>query len=186
MLHGQGTVNFSNFFFPTPFVYDDRFGTDLKAAVGTTFSVALYWAPADPLNPNVQPAGSAFTQRGPSGNIGPVAGVYSVGVVTIPGITPPGGYAWFQVKAWETSCGSTFEQASAMAAPVGVSSLIDIRTGDPSTGGSPPLLTGIGPIHVGLLGPPFSDPCVPEPSALLLGFFGAAILFLVSPKRKRS
>src|SRR5438309_9546902 len=66
---GQGTVNFSNAGLLNSFVYDDRFGTEVKAAVGTTFSVALYWAPVDPLNPTVQPAASAFTQQGPTGQI---------------------------------------------------------------------------------------------------------------------
>src|SRR5438309_1161074 len=110
-LHGQGTVDFTNVGLPNSFVYDGRFGPGVNAPVGTTFSVALYWAPVDPLNPTVQPAASAFTQQGPAGNIGPLAGDYSVGIVTIAGIAPPGGPAWLQVKARETACGSTYEQA---------------------------------------------------------------------------
>src|SRR2546427_6883870 len=78
-VHGQGTVNFSNLAVANAFVYDGRFGPGVKAAVGTTFSVALYWAPVDPLDPTVQPVASAFTQQGPSGNIGPLPGDYSVG-----------------------------------------------------------------------------------------------------------
>jgi len=83
---------------------------------------------------------------GPTGHIAPLPGDYLVGVVTIPGITPPGGMAWFQVKAWETACGTTFEQAANHPGNlvIGESNLIDIRTGDPTTGGTPPLLTGIG------------------------------------------
>jgi hypothetical protein len=107
-------------------------------------------------------------------------------VVTIAGINPPGGLAWFQVKAWEAACGSTFEQAYAMGgAPFGVSSVIEIRTGDPTTGGSPAWLTGIGAIHLGPFDPPFTDPCVPEPSAVLLGLLGAIVVFGLS-RNKRS
>src|SRR5713226_8548591 len=155
--HGQGTVNFSTLSVPNSFVYDGRFFPVVRAPVGTTFSVALYWAPVDPLNPTVQPVASAFTQQGPSGHIGPFPGDYAAGTVTILGITPPGGLAWFQIKAWETACGSTFEQAYGMpGAPSGVSSVIETLTGDPTTGGSPARLTGIGSIPVGLgVGPPF-------------------------------
>src|SRR5712692_9512858 len=113
-LYGQGTVSFSNLGVANSFVYDQRYGAPVKAAVGTTFSVALYWAPVDPLNPTVQPAPSVFTQQGPSGHIAPFAGDYAAGTVTILSISPPGGLAWFQVKAWDTACGTTFEQAAAM------------------------------------------------------------------------
>src|SRR5216683_4700096 len=173
---GQGTVSFSNLGLPNSLVYDARSVIALKAPVGTTFSLALYWAPVDPLNPNVAPDPFAFTQQGPSGNIGPSAGQYSVGIVTIAGVTPPGGPAWLQVRAWETACGGTFEQAYNRGETVlGVSSIIQIRTGDPTTGGSPAPLTGIGPIYLlGPIGPGVIDPCVPEPSTGLLVFLGAA------------
>jgi hypothetical protein len=126
-------------------------------------------------------------QQGQSGNIGPFAGEYSVGVVTIPGIAPPGGFAWFQVRAWEAACGSTYEQAQLVDGGLtGVSSTIDIKTGDPTAGGSPAFLTGIGSIHIiDGVGPLMTDPCVPEPSAILLGFLGGAILFLTRAKLRR-
>ena len=184
---GQGTVNFSNLSVPNSFVYDGRLFPVVRAPVGTTFSVALYWAPVDPLNPTVQPVASAFTQQGPSGHILPLPGDYSVGTVTTPTITPPGGMAWFQVKAWETACGSTYEQAYGMpGAPTGVSGVIEIPTGDPSTGGSPAVLVGIGPIFVGGgVGTGTIDPCVPEPSTVLLGFLGALVLLGLN-RHKRS
>jgi len=181
-LHGQGTVNVSNLTLPGSFVYDQRYGAPVKAPVGTTFSVALYWAPVDPFNPTFQPAASAFTQQGPSGHIGPFPGDYAAGTVTILGITPPGGLAWLQVKAWETICGSTYEQAYGMpGASTGVSGIIDIPTGDPTTGGNPAVLVAIGPILVGGgVGTGIIDPCVPEPSAVLLGFLGALVLLGLS------
>src|SRR6266699_637349 len=89
---GQGTVNFSNVGLPNSFVYVYIPGLpEVKAPVGTSFSVALYWAPVDPLDPTVQPVASAFTQQGPSGNIGPLPGDYSVGVIAVAAISPPGG-----------------------------------------------------------------------------------------------
>ncbi len=185
-LQGQGTVDFSNVGLANSFVYDDRSGTSVRAQVGTTFSVALYWAPVNPLNPPTPPDPSLFTQQGPSANIGPSAGDYSGGVITITTISPPGGLAWFQVRAWETACGSTFEHAYEMSGSTGVSAIIDAQTGDPTSGGSPGRLAGIGPIHVGLaVGPPFSDPCVPEPSTVLLGLLGAIVVFGFS-RHKRS
>src|SRR6266699_5182997 len=89
---GQGTVNFSNVGLPNSFVYVYIPGLpEVKAPVGTSFSVALYWAPVDPLNPTVQPFASAFTQQGPSVRIAPFPGDYAGGVVSIAGISPPGG-----------------------------------------------------------------------------------------------
>ncbi len=192
-LHGQGTVNFANN--TTSYVYDETSGTPVLAAAGTTFSVALYWAPVDPLNPTVQPAPSAFTQQGASTYVGMLVngtyrqpGIYSGGTILIPGITPPGGLAWFQVKAWETACGSTYEQAYNRQGDtvLGLSGFIVVRTGDPTTGGSPALLTGIGPIYIsGPVGGTFGDPCVPEPSAVLLGLLGAIVVFGLG-RNKRS
>src|SRR5260370_22498432 len=67
-LRAQGTVNFQNN--NASYVYDVSSGTAVPAAAGTTFSVALYWAPADPANPNVAPYASAFTQQGSSTYVG--------------------------------------------------------------------------------------------------------------------
>ncbi len=185
-LRGQGTVNFSNAGIANSFVYDDRFGTEVKAPVGTTFSVALYWSP-QVAGVSTPPDPSTFQQVGLTGHISTFPGEYFVGVVTIAGINPPGGLAWFQVKAWETACGSTYEQAyNRGETALGTSSVIEIRTGDPTTGGSPALLTVIGSIHIlGPLGPPFGDPCVPEPSPIVLGLLGAIVVFGFS-RHKRS
>src|SRR6266702_6441841 len=168
-LHAQGTVQFQNN--SASYVYDASSGIPVLAAGGTTFSVALYWAAVDPNNPTVQPPSSAFTAQSPTAHVGlfnPTTGqyfpgLYQGGTVTIAGITPPGGSAWFQVKAWETACGSTFELAYNRAgnSVFGVSRIINIRTGDPTTGGSPALLAGVGSIYLGPLGPPYGDPCVP-------------------------
>jgi len=189
-LQGQGTVNFSNLGLNAPVI--DAL-TCAPVVSGTTFSVALYWAPVDLFNPTVQPAASAFTAQFPTTHVGiliPLTGqylpgVYAAGAVTIPGIKPPGGMGWFQVKVWETAYGSSFEQAFASGlAKIGLSNVILISTGNPTLTEPtvPTRLTGISPILIGeLIGLP---PCVPEPSALVLAFCGAAILlFLASSHR---
>jgi hypothetical protein len=91
---------------------------------------------------------------------------------------------WFLVKAWETAYGSTFEQASATGLGLsGVSNTILIPTGNPNPPPTPSThLTGISGIYVG---PLTVLPCVPEPSALVLAFCGAAIL-LFSASRHRN
>jgi hypothetical protein len=90
---------------------------------------------------------------------------------------------WFQVKAWESAYGNTFESALASGqGEFGVSNIILIPTGNPIPPPTPShQLTGISPIIVrGSL-----ELCVPEPSALVLAFCGAAIL-LFSASRHRN
>ncbi len=182
-LYAQGTVNFSNLGLNAP-LFNGL--TCANAVAGTTYSVALYWSPYDPTSPNApdQP----FTQQGPSGHLA-IPGIYSVGTVTLPGITPPGGLGWFQVRAWSTAYDGvtfiSFEDALASGQPVGESNVILIPTGNPlpPTPTVPHQLTGISPIVFGeLIGFP---PCVPEPSVLVLLFCGAGIL-LFSASRHRN
>jgi hypothetical protein len=163
------------------------------AEAGTTFSVALYFAPVDPANPFVQPATSAFTQQGASTYVGILVngtyrlpGIYNGGTVLVPGISPPGGLGWFQVRAWLTAFGSTYEQALASENAqhyglTGESNLIVVRTSDPTTGASPAALLGLSGITF-FVDPPL--PCVPEPSACLLGLVAAAGLSLAGWKSR--
>src|SRR5260370_8982144 len=81
-LHGQGTVNFSNWGLNAPVI--DAL-TCAPAVGGTTFSAALYWAPVDPFNPTVQPAASAFTAQFPTTHVGIL--------IPLPGQSPPGPHA---------------------------------------------------------------------------------------------
>jgi hypothetical protein len=191
-LHGQGTVNFSNVGLNAPVI--DAL-TCAPAVGGTTFSVALYWAPVDPLNPTVQPFPWAFTAQGPTTHVGiliPLTGqylpgLYAAGTVFIPGIKPPGSMGWFQVKVWQSAYGNTFEQAVANpGAEFGLSNIILIPTGDPTA--IPPTpqtqLTGISPILIPL--PIGFPPCVPEPSALVLAFCGTAILLFSASRHRNS
>jgi hypothetical protein len=185
-LHGQGTVNFSNNGLNASVIMGETitFGTNTyaagtKAPAGTTFSVALYFAPFAAANP-VPPDPSTFIQVGASAFLA-AAGTYYAGTRTA-SITPPGYFGWFQVKAWDTACGATYEQALVMDGVVlGISNVIAVDTGDPTTGGTPALLTGISPIILfDGIGPGIVDPCVPEPPALVLASLGAASLFCFS------
>ena len=192
-LHGQGTVNFSNNGLNAPVLMGETitFGTNTYAAgtiapAGTIFSVALYFAPYDSNNPNTPPQTSSFTQVGaPAFLLG--LGFYSGGVRTAP-ISPPGSIGWFQVRAWETACGATYEQAFDMnEALLGVSSIIRVDTGDPTTGGSPASLKGLSSIYlIDGIGPGMVNPCVPEPSAALLVSLAASVLILLRAKSKSS
>ncbi len=155
-LHGQGWVNFSNIGPKAP-VIDSTTGTN--AVAGTTFSVALYFAPyAGP--GTLPPDPSTFTRVGPSVHLGFLlpsgqligAGLYSGGPVTINEIHPPGYFGWFQVKTWETAYGFTYEQAAVTGpmngrtALLGVSNIIKVDTGDPTLVGvpeAPAPLTGL-------------------------------------------
>ena len=182
-VQGQGTVNFSNRGLNAPVYSLSCSNTAVLAAAGTMWSVALYWAPYNPANPNVQPDPATLIQVGAPANLA-APGIYDDGSRAAP-ITPPGGLGWFQVKGWEAAYGSTYEQASASGlAQTGVSNTILIPTGNPTAipPENPHQLTGISPIVIRPLGVP---PCVPEPSAPVLAFCGAAIL-LFSASRHRN
>jgi len=173
-LYGQGTVNFSNLLKNAP-VYNSA--TCLDAIAGTTFSVALYSAPYDPANP-VPPDPSTMTQAGAAAPLY-LAGIYYDGIRTASNITPSGSLGWFQVKAWETAFGTTYEQAQTNpAALIGVSNIILVQTGNPPLG-KPGDLTGISGITLSAVGTP---PCVPEGSPVVLGFLGAALLSCLRAK----
>jgi hypothetical protein len=173
-LYGQGTVNFSNFGL-NALVYNSQ--TCLNAVAGTTFSAALYFAPYDPLNP-VLPDPATMTQVGASTTL-IAAGLYLGGIRTASNITPPGSLGWFQVKAWATAFGTTYEQAQTNpAALIGASNIILVQTGNPPLG-APGNLTGISGITLSAVGTP---PCVPEGSPVVLGFLGAALLSCLRAK----
>ncbi len=185
-LHGQGTVWFSNVVprFHAP-VIDSTTGTN--AVAGTTFSVALYWSPYDGPTSLTAPA-QPFTQVGQSIHLGfpqpdprgSGAGYYYGGVVTAP-VVPPGGIGWFQVKAWETSFGVSYEQAAAAGpmngrtALLGVSSSVLVQTGNPGNAPTAPgNLAGISPILLTV---------VPEPSVVAMGALSACALLVFLSKQ---
>src|SRR6266446_3360799 len=99
----QGTVVFSNGGAPGPIMNGL---TGLRAEVGTTFSVGLYFA-QDGVTDAAQ-----LVQIGSAIHINFLPGYFYGGEYTEP-VVPAGGYGMFQVRVWETSFGSTYEQAVA-------------------------------------------------------------------------
>jgi len=97
-------------------------------------------------------------------------------------VVRPGGFGWFQVRAWMTAFGQTYEQATGAGGLTGLSSIIRVDTGDPTTvpAGTPGQLRGISAILLNL----DPIPCVPEPSTVLLVFMGAATLCFLSRKHR--
>jgi hypothetical protein len=180
-IQGQGTVRFSNVGLNAPVGTPCAPNGFTPAPAGTTFSVALYFAPPDQFNTAAQPDPSTMTQLGSAAFL-VAPGIYDAGTRTA-NVSPPGGMGWFQARAWQTAYGGTYEQALANGASlIGVSAIIEISTGDPT----PPatnaaLLTGIGAISF------FVDPqppCVPEPSAALLCLLGGISLCLLPQKNR--
>src|SRR5216684_7916685 len=172
----QGTVVFSNFGAPGAIT---NALTAQRAEVGTTFSVALYFA-----QDGVSDQGQ-LVQIGSAIHINVARGIFSGGTYTAPTLEP-GGFGMFQVRVWETSFGPTFEQAVANAAPqsgrlalAGESGILRVHTGDPTGLPSPPACLACAPAVVGA---PLSDGfllnVVPEPGATLLLLLGLPFVLL--------
>ena len=191
---GQGTVLFSNLGAPG---YVINSLTGQRAESGTTFTVALYFAP------NGVTDESKFTQVGDSVNMGvdggvphsQLAGRFIGGTVTAP-IWPPGGFGMFQVRAWETMFGPTYEHAVANTNPqngrlalAGESGIMRVDTGDPTLPepGLPTALALPSDQVAAVVGAPLSDgfllTVVPEPGSILLLVFGLPPIVLLSFRR---
>ena len=146
-LHGQGTVRFQN---SVSSLVTDCTTVDPCAPVpvGSLFSVGLYYAPDGEPEP--------YLLLGPPTFIYPIAGYFLGGTRTTPIRTPPGDYAMFRVKVWETAFGTTYEEAlnappqGGRYALLGTSNLMRVRTG--VQGSVPPSLP-LQPIYVGDCGP---------------------------------
>jgi hypothetical protein len=185
-LYGQGTVYFSNIGAPGAIINSL---TGQRAEAGTSFSVALYFA-ADGVTDE-----STFTQVGDSVNIGvdggvphsQLAGRLIGGVRTAP-LVPPGAIGMFQVRAWETVFGTTYEDAVAnpyyqngRLALAGESGIMRVDTGDPTVYQLAASLVAPGIQTV--VGAPLSDgfvlSVVPEPSSALLLLLTLPAIFLL-------
>jgi len=191
-IFAQGLVTLSNLGLNAPVITGVQLtvGTVVipvggNAPAGTTIMVALYWAPypnPDPGNA-MPPPDSAFSQVGASAML-LAPGIYSNGSRTAP-LSPPGYLGWFEVKAWSAAYGQTWEAAynAGLAgnpnALVGISSIIKVDTGDPTStpAGTPTPLKGISgitllPVNV-----------VPEPAIIGLGLLGGAALLLLRRRK---
>jgi hypothetical protein len=168
-IFAQGTVNFSNIGISAP-VFNTKTGAN--AISGTSFSVALYFAPYT-AGIDTPPDDSTMVQLGASASL-VAAGTYNAGTRTAD-IAPPGFFGWFQVRSWETSFQS-YDGAANGGGLVGKSGVTKIDTGDPTTvpPGTPASLKGISGIQLAV---------VPEPSVIGLGLLGAGALFLLRRRK---
>jgi hypothetical protein len=149
---------------------------------GTLVRAVLYYLPYTEESP--PPTSDEFTitlQPGLATLL--PGGAFNPAIRTTPSTTMPGEFAWFQVKAWETAFGTSYEQAAANQQPqggrcalLGTSSILKVRTGG-------------GAIAPGMLNFPellmAPSPC-PEPATVGLGLLGAAFFFLLRSRKKRS
>jgi hypothetical protein len=186
----QGTLTFANIGAP---ITNDLTGLPVA---GTVFRAALYYLPATGAVGEKPPTPSDFDHVMP---LNPSAsflsgGVFNAGTRTAP-TTPAGGFGWFQVKAWETAFGTSYEQAIANPNPiggrfalVGTSNIIRVNTADPTVGIEPtPTLIAAGlkgfcvgglERHAVACGGP-----VPEPLVFWLGCFGLSALLVLSRRK---
>src|SRR5262245_3053535 len=102
----QGFVTFANVGAPITNVL-----TLMPVPAGTAFRAALYFLPDQPTPPSVWD----FDQRGialaPFSNSFLPGGIFNAGTRTAPDGNPAGSYGWFQVRAWETAFGTSYEEA---------------------------------------------------------------------------
>jgi len=180
-LHGQGYIGFDNLDASAgQKVYiDDWLNPAALAPGGSQFRVALYFA-------RIEDGESALTQLGSAvGFVGQPHERYGlfIGGERITPSTCCGQPGYFQVKAWESTCGSTYEEAAANpAARIGSSPIFLADTGDRTI--------ALEPVY-GLVANSFPDRpfrgfviAVPEPSTVVLALVGVVTIALVLRRRK--
>jgi hypothetical protein len=173
----QGTVNFSNLGSNgVAAVFNSLTGAN--AIAGSTFNVQLYYLPD-----NGNPATDPFMPLGL--NVGLSAAGFFVGGNRTAPVTPPGAFAYFQVRAWETAFGTSYESAlnanpvGGRGALTGKSNIVRVDTGDPTTipPGTAGNLVAAGLQRIEL------TPIIPEPSVIGLGLLGAGALLLLRRRK---
>lgn len=175
----QGTVNFSNN--GSTLAVERMADASTVAIPNAGGFVQLLWAPsgtaatdyttgtlADWLtaNPGWQAIDSSIKA------IGPLAGRFLGGTVTVPTATP-GAAIQAAVAGWKGNFAS-FDAAQGAGAPVGISPEFAVTTGNPTTTppGTAAVITGAGQFG-GL-----TVTAIPEPSTLALAGLGAAALMI--------
>jgi len=175
-IFAQGTVNFSSI--GGGGITNSL--TQSRVILGSTFQVQLYYAPS---NSPARPEDSSLMPLPGVANIGPIAGIFSGGTRTAP-VSPPGTLAWFQVRAWETAFGASYEEALAHSAVggrlalTGKSNIVIVNTSDPTL---PVPETPASLVAAGLLG--FTVVPIPEPSVIGLGLLGAGALLMLRRRK---
>src|SRR5678815_2035594 len=103
--HGQGTVTFGN----NSSTAMTNWLTMQRVVAGTTIRVTLYYMPDQPVAPTREEMEAMGVPLGANGVVQPAAGLFAAGTRTTPATTTPGGFAWFQVRAWEFAFGTSYE-----------------------------------------------------------------------------
>jgi hypothetical protein len=180
-VRAQGTVNFGN----NNSTAITNTLTMMRVIAGTTFHVGLYYMPDQPVAPTTLDMDLRGFQIGAFGIIQPGPGLFAAGTRTTPATTPGGAFAWFQVRAWDSAFGSTYETAAdndsviqGRVVRVGTSNIIRVKTGDPLNNITPGALTAYGL-------QPFVVEFIPEPGALALAALGLGMV-LVLRRRGRA
>ena len=165
---GQGTVNFSNLGANDNQKVYVQYpgGNQTLTPAGTTYSLALYWAP-DGTTDEV-----AFAMVGAPtaiiGASGTPSGLFNGGTRNVP-ITAAGGFAMLQVRAWETAFGNSYEQAAASGlSGLGKSTIFRVDT-DTTSPGANILNQGFTSFAI----------VVPEPATYTWGLMGIALFFFL-------
>jgi hypothetical protein len=165
-VYAQGTVNFNNRV-PAAGI-NAPVSSPAGNVAGPDWVAQLYAGPAGAAEGALTAIGSPVAFR-----TGALAGYFSGGAQTITGI-PAGGPAAYQIRAWNTTVGATWDAANAAGlGGIGKSGVLALaKTGDPTA--APP---GIPVDLVGLTG--FTVTAViPEPSIMALGVIGGLALLL--------
>jgi len=162
-VHAQGSVNFNNFVSGS--VNAPVFAANgVTKLSGTQFAVQLYGGAVTSDATSLSAIGAALNFRTGAG-----AGYVSGGGERDIAAVAPGANATIQLRAWDTTTGSSWETATIR----GESALLTLATGG---AGSPPSLPAD---LVGLQ----SFSLVPEPSTIALGVLGMAGLVFIRRRK---
>jgi len=182
-IHAQGTASGTLSFTSVGATDDKRIWvgnllTGQRAGAG--YSVALYWGPAGTTDDrNLVQVGASTSLLGTTGGAATSpAGTYFGGGRTIVGQASPGPVLAFQVRAWTTAGGSTYEQAIASGFPGAAAKgpVFEMKTKNPNdaTELNPNLWQAAGYRGFAL---------IPEPSVIALSLLGAGALWMLSRRK---
>jgi hypothetical protein len=161
----QGQINFANIGVGVNAPVTNML-TGERVPAGNTFLAQLYYGPA-----GLTESWSLISVTNPAVGFAAPGFVVAGTRYTDPSVVAGGQVGTFQIRVWEATLGSNWEQAylnwisSPAPGLMGWSSLIQVKT--TAVPDSPAFLVGLPPIY---LGP------VPEPGTAVLGLVGAGIL----------